>query len=431
MVIRPRPLEQIRYKTMPNNARETCLLYLGASPLQLPLLTLAKSMGFYLVVTDKNAADEVIKIADEVHALSATDDKAVLELAENLQKRFDLKGLYCGSDFGLLTIAKISARLSLPASRPEPVQLSLDKQAALKVLDKSGLRIPHGVLYHQGDILPPYTGRCVVKPVDSSGSRGVKIVNKPEAMDEAIQSALLHSETKTLLIEEQVQGRHLDVSGFMVEGEFFPAGILDRHFSPAPYSYPIYGVQPPVGLSEPDLALIYEVLADAALALGLTTGPIKGDFIHCQAISKEISKQSLVILEVSPRFHGDTSTTHVTMRAYGKTPVEDWFTYLLNGSLPEQKNYYLSDCIAGWMGIFPKSPGILKNMQWPTPVGNEKDKAEIYQHRNKGFVVKQVADNTALLGFIWARAETEQALINKLKQLRNSISIEMQNEENR
>ena len=68
-----------------------------------------------------------------------------------------------------------------------------------------------------------------MKPVDSSGSRGIRVCYKFEELRSAVESALSFSELDKVLIERYMTGQEVVVYYAFQDGEPTLLGICDRY----------------------------------------------------------------------------------------------------------------------------------------------------------------------------------------------------------
>lgn len=400
------------------------LIYIGASTLQLPALQWAKDQGLRVIVTDTNTNAPGIALADGYKNIAGDDVRAQLNLARDIQAQDRLVGAYCGSDFGLPAVAAIAEAFDLPGPTVQCVQVSLDKNKALQVMRQSGVRVPQGICVTSQAELDEAVASLgfpvIVKPVDSSGSRGVKTVLSRDQLDDAFGGAQTFSHQ--VLVEKIVEGHHVDVNGLFVDGVFYPCGLLSRFFSPPPYHYPIWGCEPCL-LDELTCTHVYETVEAGARALGIISGPVKGDVI--------VSTGQAVVLEISARFHGDVSTSFVTPLACSKSAPNAWFAHLagkpFEDELPKDNRKDNLGRVAGWMGIFPNQLGVFEALIGIDEALAVPGVAQIRGLKQPGYRVSAIADNLAVMGFIWATGDDEKSLQRTLHQARAMISVKMTN----
>ncbi|NFV81166.1 ATP-grasp domain-containing protein [Magnetospirillum aberrantis] len=387
------------------------LIHIGGSKLQLPGLGWARAAGLHVVLTDRNPEAPGRALADEYVPLAGDDDDGLMALAGRLAAERGLAGLYCGSDFGLPSVARVSAAHGVSSCTPEACVRALDKAAAVARWRETGIACPRGrVVESEGEMaaaLAEVGLPAIVKPVGSSGSRGVVSVETPAQGVAAFRAALDYADS--VLVEELLRGRHFDVNGLFLGGAFHPAGMLERFFSPPPYHYPVWGVQPPT-LDDATREGVYGLLENAARSLGIDCGPVKADVM--------VTERGAVVLEVSPRFHGDVSTSFVTPLAVGESPVAAWFRHLAGETVTVECRERRT---AGWMAIFPGRPGTFRGVEGLDAARSMAGIERIEILKPQGFGVRQVCDNTTVLGFIWAAVNKGDDVFRVLHAAREEI----------
>lgn len=396
------------------------LIYIGASKLQLPAISWAKQAGLKVVVTDVNENAPGISLADDYKKIAGTDVQRLLALANEIDKHGELAGSYCGSDFGLDAVASIGSKFGVPAVSPETVAKALDKVTATQILCKADVAVPQGgaaKTFEELCSLAESLGYPLfIKPTDSSGSRGVRCVDNPTELETAFNTAKYFSDT--VMVERVIEGDHIDVNGLFVDDVFYPCGLLDRFFSPRPFSYPIWGAEP-CSLDASKQQQVYDAVEMGARALGINQGPVKADVI--------VSAGEPVVLEISPRFHGDVSTSFVTPLATGNSAPHAWFAHLAGQPFEHLLPRENGNCIAGWMGIFPEQPGTFSDLSGIESAKQLPGITEILQLKSDGYSIETIADNLAVMGFIWGEGDSLSELKSNLDRARNAIQVNMNN----
>lgn len=198
------------------------ILMLGGSMQQIPAIVQAKEKGLYTITCDYLPENPGHKYSDEFHNVSTTDKEAVLELARKL----DIDGIVAyASDPAAPTAAYVAQELGLPGNPYESVEILTQKDLFRDFLQQNGFNTPKAcgyTTYEQAlaDI-DGFKFPVMVKPVDSSGSKGVvKIENKSE-LKAAVDEALSYSRSKRIVVEEFIQKKGYQISGdgFSVDGK--------------------------------------------------------------------------------------------------------------------------------------------------------------------------------------------------------------------
>lgn len=394
------------------------LIHIGGSYLQLHSIQWAKGVGLSVLLVDKNADNPGKEFADHYEKISGTDVPALLSFAQKMSDKYDIKGAYCSNDFGLPAVAALAEKLDFSGNGIKVVNQTLDKYQAKEIWKSQNLSIPHGVVVEElsqlqkaakGIELP-----VIVKPIDSSGSRGVRSVNSFDEIEEAYHLAKKYSDQ--ILVEELVSGRHIDVNGLFIEGKFYPCGAtMERYFSPPPYHYPLWGCDPS-SLSVEENDKVYQLVEEASRSLGICQGPVKADIIWSDSGPK--------LIELAPRFHGDVSSSYVRLFTEGANPIKAWMAYLAGESF-EQYLLCSPQQFAGYIGLFPPKAGTLLAIKGIDKIRSIKGVSDVYLSAKPGQEIKEPKDNTSLCGFIWATGSTREALHETLVNAKNKLIFEI------
>ena len=202
------------------------VLMLGGSLYQTYAIKEAVKMGYYVITCDYLPSNPGHQYAHEYHNVSTTDKKAVLELA----KRLNVDGIVAyASDPAAPTAAYVCEKLGLPTSPYKSVEILSKKHLFRKYLAEHGFNVPYAKSYTSYEDaekdIDSFKLPVMVKPVDSSGSKGIsKLVDKKQ-LKVFFEDALSYSREKIVIIEEFIEKEGPQISGdaFSVEGELvFP-----------------------------------------------------------------------------------------------------------------------------------------------------------------------------------------------------------------
>ena len=396
--------------------KEKTLVHIGGSALQIPSVEFARKLGLRVIVTDRDDRAPAAGVASELRVIGGDDVSGIVALARELQSACDLVGVYSSNDFGLLAAAHACKSVCLPGCAPEVVARSLNKSAAKSCFRAAGVRTPGGWTI-EGDMDPAVLLSelrlpVIVKPVDGSGSRGVATAETANGLLRAVVEARAIS--STVLVEEVVEGRHVDVNALFAGGLFIRQGLADREFCALPYHYPIWGAQP-AELQPAEVDAVYDSVERGARALGLEEGPAKADVV--------LTEDGPVVLEITPRFHGDVLSAKVTPIASGESPIHMWFGRLVHGpGFPRPIDAWSR--VGGWMGLFPAGRGTLVSIGGVEEAMKIEGVEDIYIRARPGRRLDGHKDNTSLCGFIWASGRSHADLSATLRRARDMIRFE-------
>lgn len=198
------------------------VLMLGGSTVQVAAIRKAKEMGLYVIVCDYLPDNPGQYVADEYYPTSTTDQNAVLELARKVRP----DGVICyATDAAAPTAAYVCEKLGLPTNPYESVKILSNKDLYRTYLREHGFCTPQSGCYTNSEELyqdvDRYAFPIMVKPVDSSGSKGVNKVFHKDKLQDAFQDALKYTRCGRIIVEEFVEKKGYQISGdgFSVDGK--------------------------------------------------------------------------------------------------------------------------------------------------------------------------------------------------------------------
>ena len=225
------------------------VLMLGGSLYQTYAIKEAVKMGYYVITCDYLPSNPGHKYAHEYHNVSTTDKEAVLELA----KRLNVDGIVAyASDPAAPTAAYVCEKLGLPTSPYQSVEILSKKHLFRQYLAEHGFNVPLAKSYTSYEDaekdIDSFKLPVMVKPVDSSGSKGInKLVDKKQLKD-FFKDAQSYSRVKIVIIEEFIEKQGPQISGdaFSVEGKLvfhclgneFYSTKVDKDFAPLGECWP-------------------------------------------------------------------------------------------------------------------------------------------------------------------------------------------------
>lgn len=166
------------------------LMSLGGNYFQQTLVKRAKEMGIYVIDVDYLPDNPAHKYADEYHNISIVEKEQVLELARKLK----IDGIVSyASDVGAPTAAYVAEKMGLPTNPYDTVLLMARKHLFHPFLKKRGFYVPRvQEVYSDQDVLNFYNSvnkDVIIKPVNSSGSKGVCRISSHEQINKAYEDA--------------------------------------------------------------------------------------------------------------------------------------------------------------------------------------------------------------------------------------------------
>ncbi len=278
------------------------ILMLGGSMQQIPIIKKAKEMGLYVITCDYLPDNPGHKYADEYYNVSTTDLEGVLEIA----KKLDIDGIVAyASDPAAPTAAYVAEKLNLPGNPYESVKILTRKDMFRDFLQKNNLTSPKAEGYNKYEDayreIDKFQFPVMVKPVDSSGSKGVvKIYDKSQLQD-AVVEALMYSRSKRFIIEEFIEKKGYQVSG---DGFSYNGKLVFSSYGNELYSgkngtreYVALGEFWPSVLTDEQKSMVDSAVQQIITCLGMKTGAY-----NIEAILDK--NDNVYILELGPRNGG-------------------------------------------------------------------------------------------------------------------------------
>lgn len=276
------------------------ILFLGASPTQIPPLRYAREQGHHVITCDNLPHNPGHALAHASYNVSTTDKEAVLELAQRLN--IDAVVAYA-SDPAAPTAAYVAEKMGLPGNPYQSVLTLARKDLFRAFLKNHGFNVPQSQSFYDRE-----QARCwlqeigipaFIKPVDSSGSKGVTCLTDLAKFDQAFDHALDWSREKMVVVESQIVRARYQVAGdgFMVGGQLVFRCWADEHFDKLCNGLVPIGQSFPTSHPKKWLQIAHEQSQRLLTLLGMKTGALNFDFVFSE-------KGDFYFLELGPRNGG-------------------------------------------------------------------------------------------------------------------------------
>ena len=225
-------------------------MILGGLRYALPVIRAAHELGLYVITADYLPGNIAHRFSDEYCNVSIVDREATLRAAA--ERKIDgIMSFAC--DPGVVTAAYVAEKMGLPSvGSYEAVSLLQNKGRFRRFLTENGFNVPTAKGYTEArDALKDadlFRWPVIVKPTDSAGSKGVRRVDDPRELADAIRYALSFSHGGEFIVEDFIKqhGYSSDTDSFSVDGKLkfvsFNAQRFDpdaaNPYTPAAYSWP-------------------------------------------------------------------------------------------------------------------------------------------------------------------------------------------------
>ena len=279
------------------------LLSLGGSAQQVVALETARRLGLRTVLCDYLPDNPGQFRADKFYHTSTTDREAILEVAR--KEKIDGIVAYA-SDPAAPTAAFVAGKLGLPTNPCESVEILCNKDRFRRFLADNGFNTPKAAGFASreealGAVPDVSDFPVIVKPADSSGSKGVTVVRERDKLPEAVDFAFSFSRGGRIVVEEFVEKRHPYLVGgdiFVSDGRVVQWGLMNCHRDAAANPLVPVGKSYPPLLDPADLEAVKETLRRLVDALGIRFGPMNVELV--------VDKSGRVFpIDIGPRSGGN------------------------------------------------------------------------------------------------------------------------------
>lgn len=294
------------------------IMILGASLLQLPAIEKAKEIGLEVIAVDMNPEAVGFKVQGVIkEVVSTIDTPAILEVA----KRHQINGIMTlASDMPMQSVAVVSHEMGLVGISEDTALKATNKAFMCDALKEAGVPVPLYFRVKGKDEFKEAVKKvsdagykCIVKPADNSGSRGVDLLKEDSDLDVAYDYTVEYSRGGELVVEEFMEGPEVSVETLAIDGNVHVIQITDKLTTGAPYFVEM-GHSQPSQLSENIQEQIRDVAIAANKAIGIQNGPSHTEI--------KVTKDGPKIVELGARLGGDCITTHLVPLSTGVNMVE-------------------------------------------------------------------------------------------------------------
>lgn len=293
---------------------------LGAGPLQVPAITELKKMGAYVICLDYNPEAIGFEYADESRIISTVDVEAI---CGEMKEEKDAVLMTSTSDAPVRVISDVSKRLGLlcDLSYEDACAVTI-KSVMRQRLKENHVPIPQYVVIEKEEDLKTayyktFSQECIIKPSDSAGSRGVKLLAQglnEGQIEQEYQLCKAASRNGVIVAEEVMTGPEVSVESLTVNGITDILTITDKVVCERPYFVEI-GHKEPSSLPDDMKNKIMNVTRQAIAAMNITNSPS-----HTEVM---VTKDGPKIVEIAARLGGDFITSRLVPLSTGINMVKE------------------------------------------------------------------------------------------------------------
>ena len=388
------------------------VMILGASILQLPAIEKAVEMGLKVVALDMNPEAVGFNVPGVVKEVISTID---IEAAVEAAKRHHIDGVMTlATDMPMRTVAAVAKECGLVGVSEETAIKTTDKSVMREALRTAGVPIPKFFrvvsINEFRTAVERIDGPFMVKPADSSGSRGILKVEDRTSIESAYEYTKQFTRNGIVVVEECMIGPEVSVETIAIDGEVHVIQITDKMTTGAPHFVEMGHTQP----TRLDCAEEIKKVAIAAnKAVGIENGPSHTEII--------VTKDGPKIVEIGARLGGDCITTHLVPLSTGVNMVEA----CVRIALGEKPNITPTLHCGSAIRYFKQHAGIVEKIEGVEEAERMPGIKQVSIVHGVGETITDITDSGSRMGFVIAQGTDADDAAAKCEKALEKIKVEI------
>jgi len=389
------------------------LLILGAGWSHIPGIRIAKKMGIFTVVMDKNPNAPGLKISDYGYILDGSNKENVLRIAS----KEGVDGILCTGDYSVIPASYASTKLGLSCIPYNIATLVSNKGKLFEKFRKCGVSLPKGKLVSNLKEAKSYAQELgfpiILKPASSfGGSRGVIRVENSAHLSERYYYCKKNNLDPKIIMEQFLPGIEHTIESITINGKTHTLAISDKIRTTGAYC---------VGLSldYPSIqrkSIISKLKKQAGLAI--SASGIKNGVTHIEAIS---FKNEVYIIDFGARGGaGGYITSVVVPKLIGINMMEKMIQISLGEKIsslkPRFSQFVTYRFLSAKPGIVQEIKGIKKRKKIPGLI-------DLKVLVKKGDKIQILRNQLLRSGYFVVEGKNFKQIQERIKRIENTIKI--------
>ncbi|WP_250673706.1 ATP-grasp domain-containing protein [Paraclostridium ghonii] len=270
------------------------VLVLGVASVQMDAIIQLKQMGYETYACAMKKDGPGADIADHFEVINILDKEAIIKYIEknNISLVYSV-----GSDIAMPVSCYISEKLGMPHFVSEKTAYICNNKDLMRHALGEGFNgnIAFQVVKNieeQIQIEFPF----ILKPADSQGQRGVRLINNYEEYLQNFNISKQYSRSGLVMIEQYISGKELSVNGYVVDGKIEYLIISDRDTWEQHTGLIHKHIVPACNIDKDMEEDISKIIYNACKKLGINNGPVYAQM--------KLEKNKPYIIEITPRLDG-------------------------------------------------------------------------------------------------------------------------------
>lgn len=398
-------------------------MVLGANDGQLPMINICKNKGYRTIVVSPLGDYPGFKLADKNVYLDTRDKDGILK--EAITEKIDAI-VTDQTDVSVPSVAYVAEQLAITGIGVETAIRFTDKFEMRNAAREAGINVPD---YDQVDniedaiVVANQIGYpAIMKPVDSSGSRGVRKVNSTQDVIDNFEYTKSKSKKGTVIIEKFIIGKEYLADGFAMDYDYVTLDVGEKEYFDIPNIY----VSKMCMFSSAALAsrdrvmnMVKETNDRLIKAFKLPFGITHAEYLYSELEDK------VYLVECAARGGGVYLSSDITPSASGFNTNEALINYVVEGKkdMPGEKK--LLNKVSGWVcfsfpdGEIVEISGIEETKKIPGVDKVITDKLFV------GMNTKALQDDSGKFGPVLFTGDSKDECYQILEKIRNTLKIKV------
>lgn len=391
------------------------ILVVGAGASQVNAIRHAINLGYEVYAIDQDQYAPGFKYSKSFVVGDIKDSKVLILAA----RKFKINGITSFStDIPIVSIAEAAFAIGLPSITINQAKLSVNKYLQREMLVNSGIKCPKfkkfNTISDGINILAELGYPSVIKPIDSSGSRGVRFSSTSASMNRTYcKEAINNSPSNTGIVESFLDGQEIAIDGFIISGEAFILSICDKKRTSPPNLLDIELTFPSV-LKGKRLEKVKLLAKEIIQATKIQNSPF-----HMEVI---LSKDGPVLVEFAARGAGFNVFDRIIPHVSGIDTV----SYQIKQCLGEKNQLGdISHKAACLYFISSNENGVIKKIKGINNINNIDGVSKFKLFFEEGDEVKKLSSGSDRIGYILSLAEDINSCNKSIKLAKKYLELEI------
>ncbi len=400
-------------------------MILGAGEGQLNFVRICKERGYRVICVSIAGDYPCFRLCDASYYIDTRDKEAILQAA----KKECIDAITTDqTDVSVLSVAYVAEQLGLKGIGVDCAKRFTNKYEMRCQAKKAGLPVPDfakaASLDEALEAARSIGYPVIIKPVDSSGSRGVIKVSSDEQLTQNFAYSLGKSQVHDVIVEKFIQGKEYLADGFAMDHQYLTLDVGDKEYFAVENLFvsKMCMFSSVRNLEDPVATLVKETNDALIKAFALPFGITHAEYLYCHEDHK------VYLVECAARGGGVYLSSDLTPLASGFDTNSALIDYLVEDRKTFVDEAKLDNKVSAWL-CFAFPDGVLTALE-----GVEDVLAIEGVHKfcrdgfHVGMTTKALRDDSGKYGPILLAGKNRKACYEIIEKVKKTFSAIIQTE---